>query len=36
MRFFITSQQLLGETLALGAEDAQHISRVLRMRAGTS
>ena len=34
MRFFITSQQLLGETLALGAEDAQHISRVLRMRPG--
>ena len=34
MRFFITSQQLLGETLALGTEDAQHISRVLRMRPG--
>lgn len=34
MRFFVSAQQVSGDTLSLDTGDAQHISRVLRMRPG--
>ena len=34
MRFFVSAGQISGELLTLDESDAQHISRVLRMRPG--
>ena len=34
MRFFVTQEQICGEQIFLEPADAQHVSRVLRMRPG--